>query len=78
MLNTRVQKYLSKINPSISEHGKKIIIKCGLAVAASDGIIDDSEVSLINDIAQSMEMSSNHLKGILQEMPSEKPTFSQN
>ena len=68
-----IQKYLSKITPSLNEHGKEIIIKCGLAVAAADGNIDDSEINLIQDMAKTMEMSSSHVKGILQEMAKSEP-----
>jgi len=73
-----IQKYLSKITPSLNEHGKEIIIKCGLAVAAADGNIDDSEIALIHEMAKSMEMSPSHVKGILQDMAKNEPTFSQN
>ena len=73
-----IQKYLSKITPSLNEHGKEIIIKCGLAVAAADGNIDDSEIALIHEMAKSMEMSTSHVKGILQDMAKNEPTFSQN
>ncbi len=73
-----IHKYLSKITPSLNEHGKEIIIKCGMAVASADGHIDDSELKLIQEMAKSMEMSSSHVKGILQDMAQEEPTFSQN
>lgn len=73
-----IQKYLSKITPSLNEHGKEIIIKCGLAVAAADGNIDDSEITLIQEMAKSMEMSPSHVKGILQDMAKSEPTFSKN
>jgi len=73
-----IQKYLSKITPSLNEHGKEIIIKCGLAVAAADGSIDDTEITLIHEMAKSMEMSSSHVKGILQDMAKDTPTFSKN
>jgi|GEM_PF-629288 len=59
--------YLKKVGPSLNEHGKELIIKCAIAVASSDGHIDDSEISLIHEMAKEMEMSSSHLKGILTE-----------
>lgn len=76
--NEPVQKYLSKITPSLNEHGKEIIIKCGLAVAAADGHIDDTEIALIQEMAKAMEMSSSHVKGILQDVAKPEPTFSEN
>ena len=76
--NEPVSKYLAEIAPSLNEHGKEIIIKCGLAVAAADGHVDETEISLIKEMAKAMEMSTNHLNGIIQEMTSDKPTFSDN
>lgn len=76
--NEPIQKYLSQIAPSLNEHGKEIIIKCGLAVAAADGHIDDSEIALIHDMAKSLDMSSSHLKGILQDAAKTETSFSQN
>ena len=63
--NEPIQKYLSKITPSLNEHGKEIIIKCAIAVASSDGHVDDSEIALIQEMALTMEMSKYHVKGLL-------------
>ncbi|MCB0652645.1 MAG: TerB family tellurite resistance protein [Saprospiraceae bacterium] len=60
--------YLKRVTPSLNEHGKEIIIKCAVSVAAADGSIDESEMILINEMAKTMEMSASHLKGILAEM----------
>jgi len=73
-----VDTYLSTITPGLNEHGKEVIIKCALSVAAADGNIDPSELKLIHDMATAMEMSSSHLKGILSELNENKPTFSAN
>ncbi len=62
-----VGKYLSVIAPSLNEHGKELIIKCGLTVAASDGHVDQSELKMIDEMASAMEMSKSHLKGITSE-----------
>lgn len=76
--NEPIQKYLSNIAPSLNEHGKEIIIKCGLAVASADGNIDESELSLLRAMSQAMEMSPSHVKGILQDITSKEPAFSEN
>ena len=76
--NEPIHKYLSKIAPSLNEHGKEIIIKCGLAVASADGHIDPSEKALIAEMARAMQMSSTHLKGILQDIATKQPSFSEN
>jgi len=73
-----IHKYLSKITPSLNEHGKEIILKCGMAVASADGHIDKSEIALIQEMAKAMEMSSSHVKGIMQDIAKPKPTFSEN
>jgi len=70
--------YLKKIAPALNEHGKEIIIKCGLAVASADGNIDKTEISMITEMANAMEMSSSHLKGILQDMMPKEKAFSDN
>jgi len=74
-----ISTYLKKITPSLNEHGKEVIIKCAVSVAAADGNIDQSEIKLINEMAKAMEMSSSHLKGILSELTEQKATtFSNN
>lgn len=73
-----IDTYLSKVTPNLNEHGKEIIIKCALAVAAADGNIDTSELKVIRDMAKAMEMSPAHLKGILSDLPNQKSTFSAN
>jgi uncharacterized membrane protein YebE (DUF533 family) len=78
--NEPIAKYLTRITPSLNEHGKEIIIKCAIAVASSDGHVDQSEIDLIEEMALTMEMSKYHLKGLLGEITGEKTahTFSDN
>jgi len=73
-----VEKYLKKITPSLNEHGKEIIIKCGLSVASADGNIDPSEIAMIHEMAKAMEMSSSHVKGIIHDMTHPEHAFSKN
>ncbi len=74
-----ISTYLRKVTPSLNEHGKEVIIKCALAVAASDGSIDKSEIYMIERMATAMEMSSTHLKGIMAEVNEKRQeTFSSN
>ncbi len=71
--------YLKKVAPRLNGHGKEIVIKCALSVAAADGHIDDSEIALLQQMASALDMTDSHVKGILQEMmtPKEQP-FSAN
>lgn len=71
-----ISTYLKKVTPSLNEHGKEVIIKCALAVAGADGHIDDSELDLIKEMADVMEMSASHLKGIFADIAT--PEFSEN
>ena len=57
-----IGKYLKNVGPSLNEHGKELIIQCALAVASADGHIDNSELVMIKEMANAMEMSSSHLK----------------
>jgi len=73
-----IHTYLSKIGPSLNEHGKEIIIKCALSVAFADGNIEAKELKLITEMAKAMEMSASHLKGIFHELTKKEPEFSDN
>ena len=74
-----ISTYLKSIAPSLNEHGKEVVIKCAYSVAASDGHVDDSEIALIHEMAETMQMSKSHLKGILSELSTPKHAmFSQN
>jgi len=75
-----ISTYLKKVTPQLNEHGKEVIIKCAIAVAESDGHFDSSEYALIQKMADVMEMSSSHLKGILADSSysKSKHSFSEN
>lgn len=74
-----ISQYLKAITPSLNEHGKEVVIKCALSVAASDGNIDESEMEMIAQMADTMQMSKSHFNGILTEITKPRTeTFSQN
>lgn len=74
-----ISTYLARVAPSLNEHGKEMVIKCALAVAAADGHIDESEKAMISEMATILEMSDAHLKGIFASFAEEDtPTFSEN
>lgn len=66
-----VATYLKKVTPSLNRHGKEVILKCALAIAAADGDVDPSELDIIDEMAHLMEMSDDHIQQILREMASE-------
>jgi uncharacterized tellurite resistance protein B-like protein len=71
--------YLARVAPALNAHGKEMIIKYALAIAAADGHIDESEQAMIAEMAVILEMSNAHLNGIYASMAEEKDTsFSEN
>jgi tellurite resistance protein len=73
-----VSKYLKGVGPMLNGQGKEMVIKAAISVAASDGHFDDSEKALLAEMAQALDMTSAHLKGIVNEITTENPTFSDN
>ena len=59
--------YLKAVSTSLNNHGKEMIIKSALAVASSDGNINQSEIKVIKHMAITMDMSLTHLKDIFHE-----------
>ena len=66
--NEGVTTYLRRVAPMLNSHGKEVVVKCALSVAAADGHIDQSELQLLREIALAMEMTGAHLKGILADL----------
>ena len=72
-----VSTYLKTVAPGLNNHGKEMIIKCAYSVSMADGHMADEEFRLIQDMAKSMDMTSAHLNGVIQEVQKEK-VFSAN
>ena len=71
-----VDTYLKRVAPMLNSHGKEVVIKCALTVAAADGHIDNSELQLLKEIALALEVTGAHLKGILAELaPQPQPSM---
>lgn len=62
-----VAAYLKDVGPYLNDSGKEMIIKAAVMVAGADGHIDDSELQLVYDAADALQMSDAHLKGVLAE-----------
>lgn len=67
-----ISTYLKRVAPRLNGHGKEIVIKCALSVAAADNHIDDSELALLQEMAQALGMTASHLRGILTEAATPK------
>ena len=73
-----ISTYLKKVAPGLNGHGKEMLIRVAFSVAAADGVIDDSEIELLHQRAEVMEMPKAHLKGVLSDMQTTTPGFSEN
>ena len=75
----KVDTYLQRVAPMLNGHGKEDLIRSALAVAAADGVVDDSEIQVLKEMAAALDMTPTHLKGILSEIKdNNKNTFSAN
>lgn len=63
-----VEEYLGGVVGMLNEKGKELVVKAAFFVAAADGKFDDSEKQLLGRIAKSLQMTSAHFQGIVQEL----------
>jgi len=50
--------------PVLDEHGKEMVFRAALAVAAADGDLQSDERLLLAEIAEALQMSEAHVRGI--------------
>ena len=62
-----VTTYLSEIAGSLNDHGKEMVVRAALAVAAADGKFQDEEIKLLNSIGEALQMTPAHLRGLFSE-----------
>ncbi len=62
-----VATYLKGVSPQLNNHGKEMVIQCAIEVAQADDVIDDAEVLLLYEMAEAMELTPKHIRGILRE-----------
>lgn len=58
---------LREIAPMLNEHGKELVVKAALAIAAADGELGGEEKLLMDRLARALHMSHAHFGGILAE-----------
>ncbi len=61
-----VEEFAAAVAPGINDHGKDLLFRAALAVAAADGVFEDSEKDLLMRIAASLEMSGDQVRAILE------------
>jgi len=52
----------------LNEHGKEMVMRAAVMVAAADGTFDEEEKTLLGNIAQAIQMSPAHFRGLMSEM----------
>ncbi len=63
-----IKDYIGMVGHSLNEFGKEQVVKAAYEVSMADGILQDEEELMIAEIAEALEISSAHLKGILGEV----------
>lgn len=63
-----IEHALGDITHMLNEHGKELVVRAALMVAAADGTFDAGEQALIQQIAQVLQMSAAHINGIVASM----------
>jgi uncharacterized tellurite resistance protein B-like protein/predicted RNA-binding Zn-ribbon protein involved in translation (DUF1610 family) len=64
---------VSHLGPGLNDKGKEMVITAAYQIAAADGIVDESESQLLEQVADSMELTKAHFRGILAGL--ESPTI---
>lgn len=55
----------AEFGPTLNNAGKEMVLKAGLMVAGADGEVSDEELALLAGIAESMDVSRAHFRGIV-------------
>ena len=53
---------------TLNDQGKEMVVTAAYQIAAADGNVDASEQQLLDDIAEALELSKAHYRGILSEL----------
>lgn len=67
-----VAEYLKRVTPYLNKYGKEQVLKSAFYVATSDGVFRSEERALLDDIAQALEMLSDHYSALMKELVQEK------
>ena len=76
-LGTTITQELEGMEPMLSPQGKEMVVRAAVLVAASDGVIDESEEVLFDELANALGVTPAHFRGIVDELfesvPEEPP-----
>ena len=61
---------VAEFAPTLNDRGKEILITAAYQIAIADGVVDPSERQLLHEIADTLQLSKAHLRGILAELES--------
>jgi tellurite resistance protein len=59
---------LQEMAPRLNDHGKEMVIRAAVIVAAADGDFRDEEQELVDSIGKALGMTSAHVAGVLHSM----------
>jgi tellurite resistance protein len=68
--NLPVTDYLKRVSPYLNDNGKELVLRSAFIVAAADGVLQKEERKLLTEIAQAIQMSPSHFRGVLAEFAS--------
>jgi tellurite resistance protein len=68
--NLPLTDYLKNVSPYMNDNGKELILKSAFFMAVADGVFRREEKNLLTKIAQALQMSPSHFKGVLAELAS--------
>ena len=63
-----VSETIAQLAGHLNSNGKEMVIKAAFLVAAADGVFEEEEKRLIETIAEALDMSKAHLRGVLATM----------
>lgn len=63
-----IEDYLAQVSAQLNNHGKEMVIRAAYFVAAADGRIEDEEEQLIFTIANALQLTAAHFKGIIADL----------
>ena len=63
-----IQRCLEGFSYRLNDHGKELVIKAAFMIATADGSLERRERKMLSEIGKTLEVSSAHFNGIIQEM----------
>ncbi len=59
---------VANVVPQLNDSGKETVIRAAYAIAKADGVVDETEMQMIAQVGETLQLSAAHLRGILAEI----------